>query len=96
MTAEANIADRAIGNVEKNLDLIAAQWIGPFGARGRGWQLALVAWRAIVVENDLAVEIFEVAHRGVSFILEWFAISRLKNTAHVVECFDESINVGFG
>lgn len=94
MAAEAHVANDAIGNVKEDLDLVPAQRICPLGAGCRRWQLALVAWRAIVVEDHLAVEIFEVAHRGAVLMVDRFAIP-LENTAHVIERFDERIDIAF-
>ena len=62
MAAEAHILHDAIGDVEENFDLIAAQRVGALGAGGGWWQLAFVAGRAVVIENHFAVEVFEVAH----------------------------------
>ncbi len=57
--------DALVVDVQVEHDLVAAQRVEAFDAMGGGnLQLAAVAGAAVVVEDDLAVEVFEVGHGG--------------------------------
>ena len=50
-------------DVDVDHDLVAAERVEPLGPGGRGrFQLAAVPGAAVVVEDDLAVEVFESGH----------------------------------
>ena len=63
LAADLDVGDHAVGDVEVDLDLVAAQRVVADGVRGRRRQLAAVARAAVVIEDDLAVQVFQAGHR---------------------------------
>src|SRR5438067_2006190 len=58
--------DAAVADVEVDHDLVAAEGVEAFHPAGGGrGQLAAVAGVAVVIEDDLSVEVFEARHRSV-------------------------------
>jgi len=58
--------EHAVVHFEVNDDLVATERIESLHAvRGRYGQFAAVAWRTVVVEDDLPVKVFEACHGGV-------------------------------
>ena len=62
------VLDRAaVVDVEEHHDLVAAQRVEPLGPGGRRrGQLTPVPGVAVVVEDDLAVEVFQAGHQSTS------------------------------
>src|SRR5690606_13281261 len=63
LPADADVPDHVAVHLHVHDDLVAAERVEPLdpGGRGRG-QLTAVPGRAVVVEDDLAIEVFEAWH----------------------------------
>ncbi len=61
MASHLDVTEHAVANIKVERDLVAAEWIKSFDLVG-GWrdEFTAVARRAIVVEDDFAVEVFEI------------------------------------
>jgi hypothetical protein len=57
------VCDDTVVDLEVHDDLITAERIEPLDPV-RGWdrQLATVPWRAVMIQDDLPVEVFEAGH----------------------------------
>ena len=70
LPGDADVGHRAVLDLEVDDDLVAAQRVEPLGpVRRRDGQLAPVAGAAVVVEDDLAVEVFETGHGLLAYVL---------------------------
>ena len=58
LPADFDIAHYAVGNVDVDLDFVATQRVVSFCFSSRWGKLTAVARGPVVVENDLAVEVF--------------------------------------
>jgi len=59
-----DIPNHAVGDVQKDADVVAAQRVVALCADGGRGQFAAVARRSIVIENYFSVEIFDSRHGG--------------------------------
>ena len=59
-----DVTDGIVNDIKVHLDLVAAQRVVTLGAHGRRGEFATVARGAVVIEDDLAVEVFEAGHEG--------------------------------
>ena len=65
LAADADVGDHAVVDVEVDDDLVAAERVEALDPRGRRrLELAPVPRGAVVVEDDLSVEVFEAGHAG--------------------------------
>jgi hypothetical protein len=68
LTPYLDIGHDAVLDDEVDRDLVAAQRVHALRAHGRRHrQLSLVAGIAVVIEDDLSVQVFESGHRGFPF-----------------------------
>src|SRR4029079_7846470 len=71
LAGDLHVGDRVgvVVDLDEEDDLVAAQRVETLHlVRGRNGQLAAVPGRAVVVEDDLSVEVFESGHRCGSYV----------------------------